>query len=151
MDQDLTKVEPIIYKSKINVPYNWWAGDTASRFFSDLCEKKISGTRCGACKKVFVPPRKNCPYCGVPTEGWVTLAPEGELVTFTVARRKLAALPVDVPAIFGLIRLSGADTALLHYLGEVEPDKVRIGMKVVAKFAENPEKNIRAIEYFRPA
>ena len=151
MEQDLSKVEPLVYKSKISVPYFWWAGETASNFFASLAEKKkILGTKCGKCGKVFVPPRKTCPQCYQEKTAWVELPCEGELVTFTVARRKLAAMPKEPPLIYGLIRLDGADTALLHMLGEVAPKDVKIGMRVAAKFADGAQKNIMAIEYFRP-
>ncbi len=57
-------VKPIVYKSRINVPYNWWAGDTAGKFFLSLKnEKKIIGKKCSKCNKVYVPPKKVCPSC----------------------------------------------------------------------------------------
>ncbi len=153
MDQDLKNIEPLVYQSKISVPYFWWAGETASRFLDGLAvEKKIQGTKCGKCQKVFVPPRKACPQCHHKEMSWTDLPPEGTLVSFTVARRQLAAVPREVPVVYGLVRLDGADTSILHQLGEVDPDKVSIGMRVCAKFVdETPEaKTIMAIEYFKP-
>ena len=144
-------VEPLVYKSQINVPYNWWAGDTASKFLCALRdEQKILGTKCGKCSRVFVPPRKNCPTCFKPNKEWLTLSDEGVVQAFTVARRQLAALPKDVPVCFALIKLDGADTALLHYLGGVEPGEVTIGMRVKACFAEDRQGQITDIDYFRP-
>ena len=62
MSDQFKGIEPMVYNSKINVPYSWWAGDTASKFYLTLRdEKKIIGTKCGACNKVFLPPRKVCP------------------------------------------------------------------------------------------
>ena len=45
----------------------------------------------------------------------------------------------------------GADTALLHYLDEVDPERVRIGMRVEARFAGERTGGIGDIAYFRPA
>ena len=151
MTKEFVGIEPAIHKSGISVPYSWWAGETASRFYAAIRdEKKILGTRCPDCKKVYLPPRKTCPVCFVPNDEWVELADEGELVSFTVARRRLAAMPLDPPVVYGIVKLDGADTALLHVLGDVDPDKVKIGMRVKARFAQNRQGGIRDIECFVP-
>ena len=151
MTDHLAGVEPAVHRSGIRVPYQWWAGETATRFFTAIRdEQKVMGTQCSTCGRVFLPPRKNCPSCFGRNEKWVTLSPEGELVSFTVARRQFAALPKKVPIIFGLVKLDGADTALLHMLGEVDPSDVRIGMRVRAKFADDRKGRITDIEYFKP-
>ena len=79
------------------------------------------------------------------------VASEGILQSYTVCRRQLAALPRKAPVVFGLIRLDGADTALLHFLEEVDPERVRIGMRVEARFAEERTGGIGDIACFRPA
>ena len=151
MTDELAGVEPQVYKSAINVPYHWWAGETATTFFAAIRdERKIMGTRCSKCGKVFLPPRKTCIYCFTHNEEWVALSSEGELVSFTVARKQLAALPKEAPVVYGLIKLDGADTALLHMLDEVDPSNVRIGMRVAAKFADERTGSIRDIAYFKP-
>ncbi len=145
-------VEPMVHRSGINVPYSWWAGDTASRFLAGLRdEKKILGTKCDRCEKVYVPPRKNCPHCFSENKEWVETSNEGTLVSYTVARRQLASIPEKTPVIFGLIKPDGADTALLHYLGEVEPGDVKIGMRLTPKFENERNGTIRDIAYFKPA
>jgi len=144
-------VEPMVYESGISVPYNWWAGDTASRFFIGLRdERKIRGTRCASCAAVHVPPRKACPICFHSHSDWVEVSSEGVVTTFTIARRQLAALKRPVPVIFGLIRLDGADTSLLHCIGDVSPEAVSIGMRVRAKFSETRRGEIRDIACFIP-
>jgi uncharacterized OB-fold protein len=144
-------VEPMVYQSRISVPYSWWAGDTASRFFIALRdEKKILGKKCGKCDKVYIPPRKVCPVCFVETPEWVEVSNQGLLQSYTVARRQLAALPAKAPVIFGLIRLDGADTGLLHCLAEVDPKEVVVGMRLEAVFADERKGGIRDIAYFRP-
>lgn len=144
-------VEPMVYPGKINVPYHWWAGETASKFFIALRdEKKILGTKCPACGKTFLPPRKHCPLCyNVPTE-WVPISHEGEVVSFTIARKARAALVKQVPVIFALIKLDGADTAILHYLENVKPEKVKIGLRVRAVFAEERKGRMQDIVHFEP-
>ena len=71
-------VAPMVYESGISVPYSWWAGDTASRFFLGLRDEwKIWGTRCASCGKVHVPPRKTCPICFKDSSDWVEVSTEG--------------------------------------------------------------------------
>ena len=151
MSDIFTGVEPMVYKSRISVPYHWWAGETASRFFIALRdEQKILGTKCAKCRKVFLPPRKVCPDCFTVNKQWVEVSPVGTVKAFTVARRQLAALPEKAPVIFALIKLKGGNTSILHILGEVKPQDVKVGMKVQAKFAAKRKGAIFDIEYFRP-
>lgn len=151
MNDFFENVEPMIFESKISVPYHWWAGETASKFFIALRdEKKILGTKCKNCSKTYVPPRKTCPTCFTLNEDWVEISPLGTLVTYTVVRRKSSSLPKNPPVIYGLIKLEGSDTALLHFIDEVSPDDIKIGMKLRAKFANERKGTIFDIEYFKP-
>ena len=142
---------PMTLESQINVPYHWWAGDTASRFFAALRdEARLTATRCMDCGKVTVPPRKTCPQCFTQHTEWVVLPGTGTVTAFTVARRQLAALPKPVPVIFALIALDGADTALLHHIGDVAPDAVHIGLRVTPVFADARTGGIMDIRHFKP-
>lgn len=144
-------VAPMVHASRISVPYHWWAGETASRFFISLRDDQtILGTQCSACGKTYVPPRKTCPTCFTPHTQWKAVASQGSLVTFTVVRRPLAALPQKPPILYGLIRLDGADTALLHIIGGVRPEDVQIGMRLQARFARERRGTIFDIECFCP-
>ncbi|MFP4476310.1 MAG: Zn-ribbon domain-containing OB-fold protein [Desulfatibacillaceae bacterium] len=151
MSADLSGIDPLVYESRINVPYHWWAGDTASRFLCSIRdERKILGLRCDGCQKVYVPPRKNCPTCFTPNTNWVEVGPEGTVVTYTVARRRLRAIRDDVPVVFALVRLDGADTALLHRLRDVDPSRVSSGMRVKPRFAEDRQGRITDLDGFVP-
>ncbi len=142
----------VVYDGFIKMPYNWAAGDTGSWFLTQLREhKKIWGTKCPACKMVFLPPRNHCLSCFVPIGEWVELKPEGVLETYTVLHYHEPALhPFGPPIIYGLIRLDGADTGLLHIISEVEPEGVHTGMRLKAVFAEERTGSPRDIQYFAP-
>ena len=153
MSDKFQGIEPMVHKSGINVPYSWWAGDTASRFFISLRdERKIIAPRCGQCGKVFIPPRKVCPSCFTENMEWVNLSGEGTLVSYSVARRQLESIPKgkQVPVIWGLVKLDGADSALLHYLDGVKPEDVTIGMRVKAVFADARKGTMHDIAHFTP-
>lgn len=142
---------PMTLESQINVPYHWWAGDTASRFYAALRDDaRLTATRCKDCGTVTVPPRKSCPQCFTQHAEWVTLPGTGTVASFTVARRQLAALPKPVPVIFALISLDGADTALLHHLDDIAPEAVHIGLRVTPVFAETRTGSIMDIRHFKP-
>lgn len=152
MSDSLNPVEPMVYHSQISVPYSWWAGDTAGRFLTTLRdEQTIMGTRCERCERVFVPPRKTCPTCFTENKTWTAVSNEGTVTAFTVARRQLAAIARPVPVVFALIRLDGADTALLHTIGRIDPDRVSIGMRVRACFSREAGATMAAISHFEPA
>jgi uncharacterized OB-fold protein len=144
-------VEPIAYEGRIKVPYSWQAGETASHFLVRLRDdQKIVGRKCPKCRKVLVPPRKNCPFCFVRTDEWVELSGEGEVESFTVVHRGTRIQPMKPPFAYAVIRLDGADTGMVHLLGEVEPGAVREGMRVRAVFAKERRGSPLDIAYFKP-
>jgi uncharacterized OB-fold protein len=144
-------VEPIAYQGRIKVPYSWQAGETASYFLVRLRDdQKIVGRKCPKCQKVLVPPRKNCPFCFVHTKEWVELSGQGEVETFTIVHRGTHIQPLKPPFVYAVIRLDGADTGMVHLLGEVEPGDVKEGMRVKAVFAEERKGSPLDIAYFKP-
>lgn len=140
----------LVHESGIKVPYNWSAGEALSRFLTALRDEgKIMGARCPACRLVYVPPRKSCGACFVDCAEWVETGPGGVLESFTQALYDSPAHPRARP-VYGLIRLDGAGTALLHLLeGPVE--RLRAGMRVEAVFAPERKASILDILHFRTA
>lgn len=143
--------ENIYYEGRIKVPYKWYVGETGSRFFIALRDKKeIWGIRCPRCKKVYVPPVKNCWECFIPTEEWVKLKDTGTLESFTVVHYPNEVIPKKPPVVYGLIRIDGADGSLLHFVGDVDISKLKTGMRVRAVFADERAGNILDIKHFAP-
>jgi uncharacterized OB-fold protein len=102
---------------------------------------------------IFIPPRKNCPRCVTADTNWVELPSRGVLQTYTVINFSEPLLqPSEPPYIYGIVKLDGADTGLTHFLGEVEPEKLRTGMRVEAVFKKKEERcgRITDLLYFRP-
>jgi uncharacterized OB-fold protein len=151
MSNPFHTIEPMVYRSRISVPYTWWAGETAGRFLTSLRDERvILGTRCDGCDRVFVPPRKTCPTCFTANETWLPVGPAGTVVAYTVARRQLAAIRQKVPVVFALVRLDGADTAILHTIAATDPGRVSIGMRVKACFSDQADSTMAAIAHFEP-
>lgn len=118
----------------VNLEFRYAAGETASRFLVALRDEgRIYGARCPRCQRVLVPARSFCPRCGVDTAVWLEVGPAGTLI---------AAAPP-----FGLIRLDGADTNLVHRLS---PGPWRAGRRVEAVFAGKRAGSINDIACFGP-
>jgi len=146
------EVEEIIHQGKISVPYTWTVGSTLSRFYCELRDSgKIWGNRCPSCNKVFVPPKVKCIYCYKDLNDWVMLPGTGTLETYTVVRYEEPMLhPRKAPFVFGAVKMDGADTAMVHLIGDVDPEEVKVGMRVEAVLEEEREGNILDIKHFRP-
>jgi len=145
------EVENIIYSGRIKVPYTWYVGEIGSHFLTRLRDAmEIWGRKCPKCQRVYVPPVKNCGECFALTDQWVKVKDEGTVESFTVVRYTHEMQPVKAPFAYGLIRLDGADGALLHLIGGVDPERVKVGMRVKAVFAEQREGSILDIRHFEP-
>lgn len=152
MSQPLKDIETIISDERPRIiRYSYSAGPTRSKFLLSLRDQqKILGTRCPACSRVHVPARSTCPKCFENMEGTVEVSHEGILESYTVVHKSEPIHIADPPFALGIIKLDGADTGMVHRLGEVDFKKIRIGMRVRAVFNEERKGDIRDIKYFKP-
>ena len=128
-------------------------GVAGERFFREIKENgRIFGTRCAKCDIVYVPARMYCERCFAHLDEWVEVPPTGTVHTFTVLRLDLDDHPLEEPRVLAFVVLDGTDGGFVHYLGEVDPDDVYIGMEVEAVFKpkEEREGGITDILYFKP-
>ena len=148
------KYENIIVSSKLDIPYNYYTGKFVGRFYDEIEENnKIVGIKCPKCNTVYMPPRQTCGPCfhDMNDDDFVTLEDEGIVTNYTIVHYEEPALqPMKPPFAYALIKLGGANTPFMHVLGEVEMDKVSIGMKVKAVFNDQKNGNIMDIKYFKP-
>jgi len=140
-----------IYHGQIYIPNTYAAGGVGSQFLIALRDKKkIMGTRCPTCNRVYVPARSVCKDCFGQLDEWVEVSDKGTLLTYTVCQQSSRVQPVEPPIVYGIIQLDGADTGIVHMLGEVDLEQLRIGMRVQAVFKEKREASILDIKYFKP-
>ena len=127
-------------------------GATGTKFLSEIRDnKKIMGIKCPKCSKVYVPPRLHCPTCFARMTEWIELSGKGALSSYTVVRYEEPYMPKTPPYAYGVIQLDGADTGMAHVLGEVDLDKIKIGMRLEPVFKEEREGSILDIDYFKPS
>ena len=150
--RELEEAEPLVARQPAlftEVFYD--VGIIDSRFFAELRDnKRIMGIRCAECNCVYVPPRISCRKCFSELKEWVEVSDTGTLLTYTIVYEPGVHQPMELPYAIGIICLDGADTGLVHCLGEVNPGQLTIGMQVQAVFRERREGNILDIKYFRP-
>ena len=134
-------LDPIVYPQVISVPYEYTAGWAQAAFLRGLAERRVLGVRAG--DRVLVPARPYAPD-GTPTDELVEVADTGELVAWTTHHHD------GEVRIFGMVRLDGADSELFHLL-DVPEDQLQAGLRVRARWAQEPTTEITAIEAFEPA
>ena len=126
----------MIRASAIRLRFRYAAGVTASRFLRGLEAGRVLGSRCGTCGRVDCPASSFCSACGARTEV-LEVGPGATLLSWTELPERGA---------YGLVRLDGADSAMLHRL--VGPGPWTIGARVRARFAAKRTASVLAIEGF---
>jgi uncharacterized OB-fold protein len=150
MNQELLDV-----RIESHFPYHYSMGTVPSYFFRMLRdEKRIMGRKCPGCGKVYVPPRPVCGPCYTETTEWVEVGPGGTIINYTVVYftflDPMTGKRRPVPYGYGQIRLDGTECKLQHFLSENDPDKLAVGMRVEAVFADEREGKLSDILYFKP-
>ena len=123
-------------------PFKWSAGSYGSKFLTELRDnKKFVGVKCPSCGKVYVPPRRVCGPCFEELTELVPVSDEGEIITYTVVSFGFVDPSTGeqkpVPYGYAVVKLDGADTYLMHFVDETDPEKIKIGDRVKAVFEED--------------
>ena len=132
------------------VEYLVTAGKVTAEFLRGILKRELNGRRCPSCGRVYIPPRGACPIDGVPTTELVPLSQRGTVTTFSVIRFPFEGQVLTPPYACAHIVLDGADVPLLHIIGDVDVNAVRMGMRVEAVWAEDLQPTLASVRYFRP-
>jgi uncharacterized OB-fold protein len=97
---------------------------------------------------VLVPPTEYDPETGEPTGDFVPVGSSGTVTTWCWVTRPRPKQPLPHPFAWALIRLDGADTALLHAVDAGDPARMRTGLRVRARWRGETVGHIRDIECF---
>lgn len=135
----------------LEYPYSRSVGPVIGGFLTGLRDGRILGVR-GAGGAVIVPPTEYDPVTGEDTGELVEVGPGGVVETWAWVSRPLRKHPRQEPFAWALIRLDGADTALLHMVDPGGPDALSSGDRVVPRFKPETERvgAITDIEAFVP-
>jgi hypothetical protein len=134
--------------------YSWTSGVAISRFLDGLKEGELWALKCNKCGRTLIPPRAYCEEDFVPTDEWVRVKDTGTVNTFSISYVNNDASRRKKPVIVSVVDIDEASPGMgiLHILGDVEPGKVEVGMKVKAVWKPKSQRTgaITDIKYFRP-
>jgi hypothetical protein len=136
-------------RDKIQINYKYTLG-SQSRFFIDLMkEKKLQGTQCKNCGKIWMPPRVNCSDCFAETN-WVELPHTGEIKVSTIVWYTTSDFIQKIPYGIAFIKLDNADTSLLQgiFSESLVPSKIKKGQRVKAVFKKKEEREGKMTDFF---
>ncbi|GIW42035.1 MAG: hypothetical protein KatS3mg076_2612 [Candidatus Binatia bacterium] len=145
--------EPVRYvEADLALPYHYVAGDYRARYLRALADKRILGSRCRKTGKVFVPPVVVAPDVFEPADEFVEVADRGVVTTFCIVNIPVYGRDIEIPYVAASVALDGADLSIFALVREVEPEEVRMGMRVEAVWKPDGERrgDYTDIQYFRP-
>ncbi len=156
-DSDMKDGKVLTVHWKPDLQYAWDNGVAIGRYLEELRNGRIIARKCNKCRRIMLPPRMFCELCWRPTDEWVYVKDTGKVNTWSVCYVNWDASRIkkgEKPHLPAVIEIDGASpgTGILHKLGEVDPDKIKVGMKVRAVWKKPAEREgkITDILYFKP-
>ncbi len=153
-EKDFESGRVLFWHDEMKAHYAWDTGIAVGQYLAGLRRGVILGARCRHCRKTVVPPRVVCEWCFRAMDEFVPLQDTGTVNTFSLCYVTWDVQRIEVPEIPAVIEIDGAAPGhgIMHKLGEVDPQEVRIGMRVQAmwKPAEQRQGAITDILYFKP-
>jgi uncharacterized OB-fold protein len=153
-EQDFVDGKILFNFDKLNGIYAWDTGVGIGSYLASLKNGVILGSRCNTCRKIVVPPRVVCEQCYRPMDEYVPLQDTGTVNTFSLCYVTWDVKRITEPQIPAVIEIDGASPlhGIMHMLGEVDPQAVKVGMRVKAvwKPADERQGSINDILYFKP-
>jgi uncharacterized OB-fold protein len=133
----------------LEYPYKRSLGPVIGRFLAGLRDRRIEGVRT-ASGTVLVPPAEYEPETGEAVGEFVEVGQGGVVTTWAWVSEPRPKHPLDRPFAWALVRLDGADTALLHAVDAGEESRMSTGMRVRVRWREETSGHISDIECFEP-
>ena len=140
---------PLRAPLEIEFDYTRSLGPVLSQFMTALADRRILGAR-GADGRVHAPPFEYDPVSSDPPGELIEVGPEGTVVSWSWMPEPLEGQPLTGPFAWALIRLDGADTAMLHAVDAGSAAAMRTGLRVRPRWAASRVGSIRDIACFEP-
>ncbi|WP_043263354.1 OB-fold nucleic acid binding domain-containing protein [Streptomyces sp. CT34] len=134
----------------VEFPFTRSLGPVQSAFLTGLRERRVLGVR-ATDGRVVVPPVEYDPVTADEIRDLVEVGTGGTVTAWAWNPSPRRGQPLATPFAWVLVRLDGADTALLHVLDAPGPDAVRTGMRVRVRWAAERTGAITDIACFEPA
>jgi uncharacterized OB-fold protein len=99
----------------------WWEA---------AAEHRLVVQRCTSCEHLWIPPAPVCPECRSEDSDWKEVSGRGEVYTYTIVHRTIAA-DQELPFFIAVIALEGAGgVRMISNLVDVNSDQIEIGLPV---------------------
>jgi uncharacterized OB-fold protein len=141
--------QPLHAPLEITFDYTRSLGPTLSAFMTALADRRILGARASD-GTVHAPPFEYDPVTAAPPAELVDVGPGGTVVSWSWTDEPVAGQPLDRPFGWALIRLDGADTAMLHAVDAGSAQAMRSGMRVRPRWSATGGTGITDIACFVP-
>ncbi len=129
--------------------YRRSVGPVLGRFFAALRDGRILGVRTQA-GRVLVPPTEYDPETGEAVADLVEVGQAGTVTTWSWVAAPRPGQPLVKPFAWALVRLDGADTAVLHAVDAGAPERMQTGMRVRARWREQRTGEMADLACFEP-
>ncbi|MFG2096747.1 Zn-ribbon domain-containing OB-fold protein [Streptomyces sp. NPDC048612] len=133
----------------VEFPFTRSLGPVQSAFLTGLRERTVLGVT-GSDGRVIVPPTEYDPVTAEEIRELVEVGSRGTVTTWAWNPSPRRGQPLTTPFAWVLVRLDGADTALLHALDAPGPDAVHTGMRVRVRWAAHRTGAITDLACFEP-
>ncbi|MFH8554949.1 Zn-ribbon domain-containing OB-fold protein [Streptomyces celluloflavus] len=133
----------------VEFPFTRSLGPVQSAFLTGLRERTVLGVRAGD-GRVIVPPAEYDPVTAEEIRDLVEVGSAGTVTTWAWNPAPRRGQPLATPFAWVLVRLDGADTALLHALDVPGPESVHTGLRVRIRWATERTGAITDIACFTP-
>ena len=142
---------PCAWHGELPIVSRYTYGLAGERFFRALKDEgRLLASKCDACDVTYLPARQFCERCLNELSEWFDAGLRGVVHTFTLLHLNLDGSEKEEPELVAFISI--ADGGLVHWLGEVDPEQVEIGMAVEAVLKPKTKRqgSILDIKYFKP-
>ncbi|MER5776273.1 OB-fold domain-containing protein [Streptomyces sp. NPDC002039] len=133
----------------VEFPFTRSLGPVQSAFLTGLRERVVLGVTTSD-GKVMVPPVEYDPVTADEIRDLVEVSATGTVTTWAWNGEPRPQQPLATPFAWVLVRLDGADTAILHALDAPGPESVATGMRVRIRWATDRVGAITDIACFEP-
>jgi uncharacterized protein len=146
----VTTPDVLVAEHAIEYTYTRSTGPVIGAFMTALRDRRVVGVRTSD-GRVLVPPTEYDPVTSEDLSEIVDVADSGVVTTWAWNETPLAGQPLDRPFAWALVKLDGADTAMVAAVDCGSADAIRTGARVKARWADERVGSIRDIACFEVA
>lgn len=140
---------PLTAPHMLEYEYTRSVGPVIGRFFAGLKARRVTGIR-AADGRVIVPPQEYDPATGEALGETVDVGAAGVVTAWAWVHAPRPKHPLQRPFAWALVRLDGADTAMLHAVDAGDEARMATGMRVRIRWRDETQGDIRDITCFEP-